>query len=344
MSSSSIESWSIDEVEAEAVGLHLGMESELRLELAEDSIDTQLGRFDDIAEPTAEELDEIESEHDTDLQTTDTVIFMARRAGRTALLGSRTLERVLAQRMEQGDQAAKNRLIEANLRLVFPIARHYMGHNVPLPDLIQEGNLGLMHAIERFDWRKGYKISTYATWWVRQACGRALTDTARVVRLPAHVVERELKLKKVEGELAKKLGRQATESELKHEAVEARGIMTTKQYDALTSAGRAVALVAEGQEDDDYIVPDLKTDLTDTTVDETIKNNHLLGLKSLMSAAELNEREIRALTLRYGLEDGEHKTLERVAGLMNVTRERIRQIEVNAFKKMRKVADVEDFI
>ena len=236
----------------------------------------------------------------------------------------------LAQRMQDGDEAAKKRLSEANLRLVVSIAKRFVGRGMLFLDLIQEGNLGLMKAVEKFDYQRGFKFSTYATWWIRQAITRAIADQARTIRIPVHMVETINKLTRVQRVLLQEFGREPLPSEI----AEKMGITEDKVREIQKIAQDPVSLETPiGEEEDSHLgdfIEDEKTVTPSDSVASTMLKEQLLGVLDT-----LTPREEKVLRLRYGLDDGKPRTLEEVGKEFNVTRERIRQIEAKALRKLR---------
>jgi len=259
----------------------------------------------------------------------DPVRMYLKEIGKVPLLTAEE-EIELAKRMEEGDEEAKHRLSEANLRLVVSIAKRYVGRGMLFLDLIQEGNLGLIKAVDKFDYRKGYKFSTYATWWIRQAITRAIADQARTIRIPVHMVETINKLIRVSRQLLQEYGREP----LPEEIAEEMGISEEKVREIIKIAQEPVSLETPiGEEEDSHLGDFLPDDEAPAPADAAAFTLLKEQLMSVLST--LTPREEMVLKLRFGLEDGRQRTLEEVGKEFKVTRERIRQIEAKALRKLR---------
>ena len=259
----------------------------------------------------------------------DPVRMYLKEIGKVPLLSAEE-EISLAQRMENGDESAKKRLAEANLRLVVSIAKRYVGRGMLFLDLIQEGNLGLIKAVEKFDYRKGYKFSTYATWWIRQAITRAIADQARTIRIPVHMVETINKLIRVSRQLLQELGREPQPEEIAEEM----NMSVERVREILKISQEPVSLETPiGEEEDSHLGDFIQDDNVPVPADAAAFT--LLKEQLVEVLGTLTEREQKVLRLRFGLDDGRARTLEEVGKEFNVTRERIRQIEAKALRKLR---------
>src|SRR3954452_5444035 len=266
--------------------------------------------------------------------TTDALQLFLREAGRHPLL-SAAEEVSLAKKIERGDREAKQEMIQANLRLVVSIAKNYRNQGLPFLDLIQEGTLGLIRAVEKFDWRRGYKFSTYATWWIRQAVARALADKARTIRTPVHIVERMQKLNRAERTLWTQLGREPTLEEVAEEA----NLPIAQAHEVKAAARASTSLDPPVGETEDAVFGDFVAGdgpLPDEEVEVSLRCQ---ALAEALNA--LAERERSVLILRYGLDDAEPKTLEEIGRRLGLTRERVRQIETEALKRLGRLREME---
>ena len=285
----------------------------------------------DINDEIADDLAEVESAATPDdgVAIDDPVRMYLKEIGKVPLLNAQE-EIEIAQRMADGDQNAKRQLAEANLRLVVSVAKRYVGRGMLFLDLIQEGNLGLIKAVEKFDYRKGYKFSTYATWWIRQAITRAIADQARTIRIPVHMVETINKLIRVNRQLLQEYGREPRPDEIAREM----GISEDKVREIIKVAQEPVSLETPiGEEEDSHLGDFIPDD--DAPAPAEVAAFMLLKEQLMEVLDTLTPREEKVLRLRFGLDDGKARTLEEVGREFNVTRERIRQIEAKALRKLR---------
>jgi RNA polymerase primary sigma factor len=266
--------------------------------------------------------------------TTDALQLFLREAGRHQLLTA-AQEVALAKRIERGEDAAKQRMIQSNLRLVVSIAKNYRNQGLPFLDLIQEGTLGLIRAVEKFDWRRGYKFSTYATWWIRQAVARALADKARTIRMPVHIVERLQKMNRAERNLWTQLGREPTLDEIAEEA----SLPIQQAREVKAAARAATSLDQPVGEQEEAVLGDFvagEGPLPDEEVEISLRSQ---ALQAALQTLSTREREV--LALRYGLDDHEPKTLEEIGRRLGLTRERVRQIEVEALRRLASLREIQ---
>src|SRR5919109_1126609 len=257
----------------------------------------------------------------------DSLTLFMNEAGRYPLLTAAE-EVALAKRVERGDAAAKERMINSNLRLVVSIAKRYQGHGLQLGDLIQEGVIGLNRAVEKFDWRKGFKFSTYATWWIRQACQRAVSNQSATIRVPTHVHERRVKIARARNQLQTRLGREGTREEL----AEATGLSLQHVDEALDAADAPVSLNQTIGSSDDGEFGDLFSDPSASDPAEEAADSYRNQIVR-QAVSKLPERERRILELRYGF-DGETTSLEAIGNELGLTRERVRQLERSALERL----------
>ena len=282
-----------------------------------------------VVEGDDEELDAAALDLSDNIGTSDPVRMYLKEIGMYPLLSSDE-ELELAKRKTEGDEDAKQRLIESNLRLVVSIAKRYTGRGMSFLDLVQEGNLGLIKGVEKFDYTKGYKLSTYATWWIRQSVTRALADQARTIRVPVHMVETINKMSKMQRKLTLDLGYEPSISEL----ADALGVSEQKVMEIMQISREPASLETPIGEEDDSNLGDFVAD-TNTVTPETNVENVMLREEIDNLLKDLKERERQVIIMRFGLEDGHSRTLEEVGKEFNVTRERIRQIESKALRKLR---------
>ena len=315
-----------DEVEDEDIEL-----DESTLLSAEDDDDFYVETDDEEAEELDFDFEHLDTTLSGEVKVNDSVKMYLKEIGKYELLKPEE-EPILAAKILEGDEEAKQRLINANLRLVVNIAKHYVGRGMLFLDLIQEGNLGLMKAVDKFDYTKGFKFSTYATWWIRQAITRAIADQARTIRIPVHMVETINKMTRVQRQLVQDLGRDPTAEEIS-EAMG--GELTAKRIREIQKiALEPVSLETPiGEEDDSHLGDFIEDKESESPVDFT--TNQLLKEELDLILKDLTDREERVLRLRYGLDDNRPRTLEEVGREFGVTRERIRQIEAKAIKKLK---------
>ena len=278
---------------------------------------------------TVSESDNLADLESDEANLTDPVRMYLKEIGKIDLLSAEE-EIDLARRIAEGDESAKKRMVEANLRLVVSVAKHYLGRGMQLLDLIQEGNMGLLKAVEKFDYTKGYKFSTYATWWIRQSITRAVADQARTIRIPVHMVETINRVSRASRSLVQELGHEPTLTEISEQL----GIPEDKIAEVMKIAQDPVSLETPVGEEDDSHLGDFIPDSELTEPAESASYNMLRSqLSDVMKT--LSTRECKVLRLRFGLEDGRAHTLEEVGREFNVTRERVRQIEAKALRKLR---------
>lgn len=294
----------------------------------DDDVDDE---FDDDDVPDEKELQNISNLVVGDVKVNDSVKIYLKEIGKVKLLNAQE-EVEIAKRIADGDEEAKQELINANLRLVISIAKRYAGRGMPFLDLIQEGNMGLIKAVEKFDYTKGYKFSTYATWWIRQAITRAIADQARTIRIPVHMVETINKITRAQRQLVQELGRDPTAEEISERLEGALSADRIREIQGINQ--EPVSLETPiGEEDDSHLGDFIEDKEVLSPSDYTTKSLLKDELREVLS--ELTHREAEVLDLRYGLSDNHPRTLEEVGKKFDVTRERIRQIEAKAIKKLR---------
>lgn len=309
-----------------------GIEIEIpddELLIIDDDLLEESPELSEIAEITEEELNDDADELVESLGTDDPVRMYLKEIGKVPLLSPEE-EQELARKMADGDQDAAARMTEANLRLVVSIAKRYVGRGMQFLDLIQEGNIGLMKAVEKFDFNKGYKFSTYATWWIRQAVTRAIADQARTIRVPVHMVETINKVIRVSRQLLQELGHDPTPEEIAEEM----GMTPEKVKEVLKVAQEPVSMETPiGEEEDSHLGDFIKDEGASEPAEAAASSMLRNELEEVLDT--LSPREKQVLELRFGLNDGQPRTLEEVGKQFNVTRERIRQIEAKALRKLR---------
>ena len=312
----------------EESGLY-GRRLELVTEVDDDEVDVEVEEADaEVEEADDEPYDEPVA---VAAETQDPLKLYVRQIGDGRLLTAGE-ERELARRKDLGDDQAKRRLVECNLRLVMSIARNYQSSGVPLLDLIQEGNLGLMRAVEKFDYKRGFKLSTYATWWIRQSITRAIADQGRTIRLPVHVVDQLRRVTRARRVLAQKLGREPEPAEIAKET----GFELKRVHQLLDLVEEPVSLetpVGDG----DSVYSDMIED-TGSDQPETVTTDRFRDVEVDEALEHLNPRMRRVLELRYGLAGESPRSLEEVGKVLGVTRERVRQLESSAFRQLQSVA------
>ncbi|MBQ9735333.1 MAG: RNA polymerase sigma factor RpoD [Clostridia bacterium] len=285
------------------------------------------GELEEVEADSLEDVDDLLSQEGVSMD--DSVRIYLREIGKISLLSAER-EMYLAERIALGDEAAKEELINANLRLVVSIAKHHVDKGMHFLDLIQEGNLGLMKAVEKFDYQKGYKFSTYATWWIRQSITRALADQARTIRIPVHMVETGHKVSRASKQLLQELGREPTNEEI----AERLGMPLERVIESIKVAQAPISLDTPVGEEEDSRLGDFVED-TDTLTPMEYASNAMLREKIAEVLRTLSPREEQVIRMRFGLVDGTPHTLEDVGAFFNITRERIRQIEAKAIRKLR---------
>jgi RNA polymerase primary sigma factor len=283
------------------------------------------------AEPLFDRVADTQDDYETGEPVQDPLKLYVRAIGDGRLL-TPAEERELARRKDEGDEEARRRLVESNLRLVMSITRNYTRADVPLLDLIQEGNLGLMRAVDKFDWTMGFKLSTYATWWIRQAVQRALAEQSRTIRLPVHIADQVRRVQRARRALGQQLSRDPTFDEIAAET-ELTPLRVSELLDLVQDHVSLETPVGDGESVMSDLIEDLNATAPEAETSEKFRSSELA--KAML---RLNPRQQRVLTERFGLDDGKPKTLEEVGALLGITRERVRQLETRALRELRTVA------
>ncbi len=309
--------------------------------------DEEVLPYSEVTEATVEEDAELETGLEEapaveEAMATDPIHLYLKEIARTPLL-KQAEEVELAKRIEQGDVAAAEQMVRANLRLVVSVARKYLGRGLSLTDLIQEGNIGLMRAIQKFDWRRGFKFSTYATWWIRQAITRAIADQSRTIRIPVHVSESISRFTRVTQELSQELGRIPTPEEI----AKAAGISVDKVHGLIRASQRPISLETPVGDEEETQLGDFISDHGSHAPEEAA--TQLLLRQEIEEVLDmLTPREKKVIELRFGLDNGKQRTLEEVGEIFGISRERIRQIEAEALRKLRvpggKLSQLREFV
>ena len=298
------------------------------LEAAEELLPSDMD-LQSIDEQLPDNLEEMQISEGGEINTTDPVRMYLKEIGKIPLL-SQEEEQEVGKRIAEGDEEASKRMVEANLRLVVSVAKHYLGRGMQLLDLVQEGNMGLLKAVEKFDYTKGYKFSTYATWWIRQSITRAVADQARTIRIPVHMVETINRVSRTSRALVQTLGREPTLAEISREV----GIPEDRIAEVIKISQDPVSLETPvGEEDDSHLGDFIPDQIVKEPAESASFNMLREQLNEVMQT--LSPRECKVLRLRFGLEDGRPHTLEEVGKEFDVTRERVRQIEAKALRKLR---------
>jgi RNA polymerase primary sigma factor len=306
-----------------------------QLDLAADEIDDFYSALDELEIEVDQSDEDAEAELEAQEVSTDALQLFLKDIGRVALLTA-AQEVELAKRIERGDHGAKQEMVEANLRLVVSIAKKYRNQGLPFLDLIQEGTIGLVRAAEKFDYRRGFKFSTYATWWIRQAVARALADKARTIRMPVHVVEKLNKIVRSERKLRGELGREPSSAEIARDLDLSPDEVEHIRRSSQVPVSLEKPVGDEEESEFGHFITDESSPLPDEAAEESLRKDMLTKILGMLST-----RERRVLEMRYGLNGEQPRTLDEVGRAFNVTRERIRQIENQCLKKLRALADAQ---